>query len=64
MVKTNCYNCEFKRNVPGDCHIQCVNPDPEMIGNAHGIKNGWFIYPLVFDPIWMEKECSNYKEVK
>ncbi len=62
MINNNCHNCEFKREVPGDCHIQCVNPDPLMTGNAHGIRNGWFWYPLIFDPIWMEKECSNYKK--
>jgi hypothetical protein len=58
----NCYKCTFKRDVPGDCHISCSNPDKGMKGNKHGIKNGWFFYPILFDPIWMEKECMNYKE--
>lgn len=56
-----CRECESKRNVPGNCHIRCANPDPEMTGNEHGIKNGWFIYPMLFDPIWGTKECSNFK---
>lgn len=57
-----CYQCQFKRSVPGDCHIRCANPDPKMVGNPHGIRNGWFLYPLSFDPIWAIKKCDNYKE--
>lgn len=59
-VENRCFECEHKRNVPGNAHIKCVNPDPEMVGNDHGIRNGWFIYPLLFDPVWMEKKCSNF----
>ncbi len=58
----DCYKCESKRNVQGNCHIECVNPDKEMTGTAHGIKNGWFMYPVLFAPIWMTKECNNFKE--
>lgn len=58
---TNCYKCIHKRSVPGNCHIQCVKPDPEMTGLPHGIKNGWFIYPLLFDPIWKTKDCTTYE---
>ena len=35
-----CYRCVHKRNTPGDAHIACNNPDPDMTGNPHGIKNG------------------------
>jgi len=59
-----CYSCEHKRNVPGDAHIQCVKPDMGMSGNPHGIANGWFLYPWVFDPCWKEKDCNNYEEKK
>ena len=55
-----CYECVNIRNVPGNTHIRCADPDPEMIGNPHGIKNGWFIYPLLFDPVWKEKDCKNF----
>lgn len=34
-----------------------------MTGNRHGIRNGWFFYPMVFDPGWKTKLCSNYKEI-
>ena len=57
---SKCYECQYKRNIPGDCHIQCMNPDPGMTGNPHGIKKGWFYYPFIFDPVWMTKECENF----
>lgn len=60
-MKSNCYNCKNKRSVPGNAHIKCVKPDPNMTGDPHGIKNGWFIYPLLFDPTWMTKDCCNYE---
>ena len=59
-----CYRCVHKRNTPGDAHIACNNPDPDMTGNPHGIKNGWFWYPLLFDPVWKEKDCANFEEKK
>lgn len=57
-----CFNCKHKRNIPGDCHIQCVAPDPHMTGSPYGVKSGWFFYPLNFDPIWATKECINYEK--
>lgn len=50
-MKTECYNCINRRNVPFNTHIACINPDLKMRANQHGIKNGWFWYPLLFDPI-------------
>lgn len=58
-----CYNCKSRRNVPGNEHIACVNPDPEMTGHQHGIREGWFFYPILFDPIWGTKTCSNYDPI-
>jgi len=58
----SCYDCVHKRSIPGDAHINCVDPDPNMTGDPHGIRHGWFYYPIVFDPIWMTKECDNYKK--
>jgi hypothetical protein len=56
-----CYECEHKRDIPGDCHISCVNPDPNMTGLEHGIRNGWFRYPHNFDPTWANRKCDNFK---
>jgi len=61
MVKDRCDKCKSMREVVGDAHISCVNPDPKMTGNESGIKKGWFYYPLLFDPVWMTKECSNFE---
>jgi len=60
-MRNECYHCKHKREVPGNAHIRCVKPDNKMEGDMHGIKNGWFFYPLLFDPTWKEKECSNYE---
>lgn len=60
MGKSDCYKCTNRRTIPGNCHSECAKPDPEMKGNPHGIKNGWFFYPYNFDPIWMAKECNNF----
>lgn len=59
---SECWKCEFRRDIPGNCHIGCANPDPSMKGNAHGIRSGWFFYPLCFDPVWKESLCKNFKE--
>jgi len=59
--EAKCYQCKHKRNVPGDAHISCSKSDPQVRGDSHGIKNGWFIYPFVFDPIWMIVECQNFE---
>lgn len=56
-----CFQCANKREVPGNCHIKCTNPDDEMTGNEHGIKKGWFMYPYLFDPVWKTKMCDNFK---
>jgi len=65
-LKTQCSKCVNRGTVPGNCHIACKDPDPNMKGDPHGIRNGWFFYPFLFDPIWRTKECANYKpkEVK
>ena len=62
-MANNCYECKNKRNVPGNCHIQCVKPDPKMTGNEHGIRSGWFMYPMLFDPVWATKKCVNFEHV-
>ena len=60
-MRNECYHCANKREVPGNAHIKCVKPDADMIGNKHGIINGWFMYPLLFDPVWKETMCKNFE---
>lgn len=61
-MRGECWKCEHKEAVPYNCHIKCNNPDPDMTGNQHGINKGWFIYPLLFDPVWKTKLCVNFSE--
>lgn len=29
--------------------------------NQHGFNNGWFDWPLLYDPVWMEGECKLFE---
>lgn len=35
----------------GDAHVR---------GSTHGVRSGWFMWPLNYDPVWLEV-CSMYK---
>lgn len=62
LTKRNeCWYCIHKQSVPGNAHIKCNNPDQEMIGDPYGIRKGWYCYPLLFDPVWKLKKCSNFE---
>lgn len=63
-MRNECYSCSHKSNVPGNCHIRCDEPDPDMTGDRVGEKNGWFIYPLLFDPVWKTKDCTNFEKAE
>jgi len=28
-------------------------------GNQHGVRSGWFIWPVNFDPVWLEN-CDGF----
>lgn len=62
-IMTECYDCIHRREVAGNAHIRCAKTDLEMTGDPHGIKNGWFFYPLLFDPVWKTKKCTNFEAV-
>lgn len=59
--KTECWNCTHRRQLVSSAHILCGKPDPKMRGNTYGIRNGWFYYPISFQPIWKEKLCDNFE---
>ena len=59
-VENNCYKCAHHSTVPGNCHIRCEKPDPTMKGDAQGLAKGWFYYPVLFDPVWMDSKCANF----
>ena len=60
-MRNECYYCDHKRSVPGNCHIECVRPDKNMTGDKHGIREGWFMYPFLFDPVWKTSLCGNFE---
>jgi hypothetical protein len=31
----------------------------KVVGNSHGIRNGWFMFPVNFDPTWLES-CNGF----
>lgn len=35
----------------------------QVRGSAHGIQNGWFFWPINFDPIWLE-QCLGFEARK
>ena len=55
-----CHYCLHRREVAGNAHIRCANPDPKVQGESHGIVNGWFMYPWLFDPVWKSNLCQNF----
>ena len=63
-IMDECYKCIHRRAIPGDCHTCCAKPDAAMTGNKHGIREGWFMYPINFDPTWKAKMCGNFEAVE
>ena len=50
----DCYKCSHRRELPGSCHSRCNNHKAKVSGNITGIRCGWFMWPLNFDPTWLE----------
>lgn len=36
--RPNCYECRYRRTIPGDAHSRCAHPEVEETG----ISNDWF----------------------
>jgi hypothetical protein len=52
-TKPNCRECVHMLTLPGDAHIRCNNHSAKVLGHAVGIRNGWFRWPVSFDPVWL-----------
>lgn len=52
-TRPNCYECIHRRAVPGDEHSSCENSEANVVGNANARRNGWFMWPYNFDPLWL-----------
>jgi hypothetical protein len=51
--KPNCYECIHRCDVPGDAHSQCNNKNAQVTASKHGVRRGWFMWPINFDPVWL-----------
>ena len=70
-MKPDCYKCIHRRDLAGDAHSQCQHPKASIAymagvpsplnikGDSHGIRNGWFMWPMNYDPIWL-KNCDGF----
>jgi hypothetical protein len=60
-MRNKCYGCAYRAEIPGNAHSRCHNKEAVVAGDAHGIKNGWFVWPYNFDPTWLI-ECDGWAE--
>jgi hypothetical protein len=49
----DCYQCVYRKELPGDCHSACSNEKASVKGSTYGILMGWFAWPFNFDPKWL-----------
>lgn len=61
MSKPNCYECVHCLPVPGDAHKRCNNTNANVEGDSHGIRMGWFLWPVNFDPTWLVS-CDGFSD--
>lgn len=61
MKSSKCYDCVHRLEVPGSCHSRCNNHLAKVEGNKHGIRSGWFMWPLNFDPVWLIS-CNGFSD--
>ena len=57
--KPDCYKCVHRLDVPGDAHSRCNNHNAKVTGDAHGVRSGWFHWPVNFDPTWLVS-CNGF----
>jgi len=65
----SCEHPEIKKNIKQEM-FAClgiageISPAAQKLkikGNEHGIKSGWFNWPVNFDPVWLEN-CDGFEE--
>ena len=57
----SCYKCAHRREIPGDAHSRCNNHSAKVEGDEYGIRSGWFMWPINFDPVWL-KACDGFSD--
>ena len=60
MNAPDCYKCIHRHLLIGDAHSACDALKAKVKGDRHGIKNGWFFWPINFDPVWLES-CNSFE---
>ena len=40
--------------------FKVTSEECKVVGNPHGIKNGWFFHPMNFDPVWLVS-CTGFE---
>ena len=63
LMKPDCYKCVHRLLVPGDAYSRCNNHDAKVTCDPHGFNNGWFIWPVSFDPAWL-LTCDGFSDDK
>lgn len=67
-MNSPCIDCDKRGSVPGNAHSCCNAPPNGAVAmvlwlsghratpkaNPHGVANGWCLWPMNFDPIWIE----------
>lgn len=61
MTAVECHKCIFSKRVPGDTHLECINPHAQIEAHEHGVKSGWVMWPMNFDPNWLIS-CTGYMD--
>lgn len=63
--------CQFKRNVPGDCHIQCVRDFKEgemvpypFVKALQNLPSHAGIYPYCFNEVFVCGQCPENEDNK
>lgn len=59
--KPDCHECSHRRGIPGNAHSRCNNHGAKVKGHPHGIRKGWFMWPVNFDPGWLES-CDGFSD--
>lgn len=55
-----CNHPKIESQIQAAIHFILGYNDLGVTGNPHGIKNQWFIWPISFDPVWLES-CDGYE---
>lgn len=44
-----------------DSEISLPEHGLRVAGEEHGVREGWFVWPLNFDPVWL-RECTGFEK--